>query len=587
MSLRSSPFRLRRLMETDSGRPWLRFYGDVPPSLDYPQVTLYEALITSVGRSPDATAYDFLGASATYRELGEAVDRCASALAALGLTAGDRITISMPTSPQGVIAFYAVAKLGAVASMIHPLSTPAEIEGYLNLSRSRVALTLDAFYGNFAEIRASTPLETLVLARISDVLPALKRIGFWVTRGRKIPRVPPDPAVRWWSELMAEAHPPAPAAATDTNEPAAILYSGGTTGTPKGIVLSHQNFVAEGLQVATWVGLGEADTVLAVLPIFHGFGLGALVNAALMSGSRLVMVPQFSPEIVAELMRTKRPTLMAGVPTLYEALARDPSLRQADLSSLRAAFSGADTLRRSVKERFERLVAERGGRVRLLEGYGLTEAVTAIMAMPLHDYREGSIGVPFPDMLAGIFAPGTEEELAPGEDGEICISGPAVMLGYLDNPEATSEALRRHADGRVWLHTGDIGKRDEDGFFSFSSRLKRMIKSSGFNVFPAQVETVLDQHPAVAEACVVGIPDEAQGERVKAFVVLADRSRESPELAEELIRHCRAHLIKWSCPRAVEFRRELPKTRVGKIDFAALVREETERLVAARAEPSP
>ena len=386
---------------------------------------------------------------------------------------------------------------------------------------------------------------------------------------------------------MARRHARVPAYPANPDGLAAILYSGGTTGRPKGIVLSHRNFIAEGLQVATWVGLSESDTVLAVLPIFHGFGLGALVNAALMSGAKLVMVPVFSEEVVAKLIRTKRPTLIAGVPTLYEALARDPSLQRADLSCLRAAFSGADTLPRPVKERFERLVADRGGQVRLLEGYGLTEAVTAIMGTPLHEYREGSVGVPFPDTLAKICRPGTDEELPPGEDGEICVSGPAVMIGYLDNPEATADVLRTHRDGRLWLHTGDIGRMDDDGFFYFVCRLKRMIKSSGFNVYPAQVEAVLYQHPGVAEACVIGVPDEAQGERVKAFVVVTEESHGDPELAAELIEHCRRHLIKWSCPRDVEFRSELPMTRLGKVDYKALVQQDIAKVEAGARASTP
>jgi len=292
------------------------------------------------------------------------------------------------------------------------------------------------------------------------------------------------------------------------------------------------------------------------------------------------MVPVFSPKVVAELLRSKQPTVTAGPPTLYESLNRDPSLQQADLSSLRAAFSGADALPEPVRERFEQLVADRGGEVKLLEGYGLTEAVTAIMAMPLHERRAGSIGVPFPDMLARICEPGAAAELASGEEGEICVAGPAVMLGYLDDPDATAAVLKEHEDGRTWLHTGDLGKRDEDGFFYFTGRLKRMIKSSGFNVYPAQVEAVLYRHPAVAEACVLGVPDEAQGERVKAFVAPTNPERAGPELGDELIRHCREHLIKWSCPREVEFRRELPKTRVGKIDFTALLEGEPEGAAA-------
>jgi long-chain acyl-CoA synthetase len=560
-------------------RPWLRFYGDVPPSLDYPAVTVDEAVMATARRFPDATAFDFLGTRVTYRELGASIERCAGALASLGLREGDRITISTPTCPQGVIAFYAASRVGAIPSMIHPLSTEPEIETYLRMSNSRFALTLDAFYGRFAQVRERTPLETLVLARIGDYLPPLKRVGFWLTRGRKIPRVPSAAPVVWWSDLLkARVSPPPPRPGATADDLAAILYSGGTTGRPKGIMLSHSNFVCEGMEAAKWVALTERDVVLAVLPIFHGFGLGVLVNASLMTGATVVMVPVFSAETVAKLMRTKRPTLMAGVPTLYEALTHDPALRKSDLSSLRAAFSGADTLPRSVKERFEELVAERGGSARLVEGYGLTETVTAIMCMPLDEYREGSIGVPFPDSLAAICAPGTDEELPAGEEGEICISGPAVMIGYLDNPEATAEALKVHPDGRVWLHSGDIGHRDEDGFFYFRTRLKRMIKSSGFNVYPSEVEAVLERHPAVVDACVIGVRDPAQGQRVKAFVKLVDPGRADDALAAELIEHCRRELIKWSCPREVEFRETLPVTRVGKIDYVALEREEASRL---------
>jgi long-chain acyl-CoA synthetase len=225
-----------------------------------------------------------------------------------------------------------------------------------------------------------------------------------------------------------------------------------------------------------------------------------------------------------------------------------------------------------VKEAFEQLVRERGGNVTLLEGYGLTEAVTAIMGTPLDAYREGSVGVPFPDMRAKICRPGTDQELPAGEDGEICVSGPPVMLGYLDDAEATGNALRVHADGRVWLHTEDIGRMDEDGFFYFTARLKRMIKSSGFNVYPAQVEAVLCEHAAVVSACVVGVPDEAQGQRVKAFVVAEGSCDPGPRLAAELIDFCRGRLIKWSCPREVEFRTKLPLTRLGKVDYAALER---------------
>ncbi len=557
--------------------PWLRFYGKLTPSLDYPEVALYQAVAATAARVPEDLAWDFLDTTSTYRALLADIDRCADALAALGLAAGERILISMPTSPQGVIAFYAANKLGAVPALIHPLSTAPEIEHYLNASRARIALTLDAFYERFAAVRPKQPLQTLILARIPDYLSPVKRFGFWLTRGRKIARVPADARVRWWAELMAGAHPVAAPGAADTNEPAAILFSGGTTGLPKGILLSNRNFIAEGMQVAAWGEMAGGDSMLAILPIFHGFGLGVCVNAVLVAGGKSILVPMFSAEVVAKLLRRKRPNLLIGVPTLYDALTRDPSLAKADLSCLRATFSGADTLPRPVKERFEKLVAERGGSVSLLEGYGLTEAVSAVMATPLDEYREGSIGIPLPDMHAKICRIGTEQELPPGEEGEICVSGPTVMLGYLDDPEATRETLRVHADGRTWLHTGDLGKMDADGFFYFTVRLKRMIKSSGFNVYPAQVEAVLYQHPLVAEACVAGVPDPSQVERVQAFVVLKDPTQANADTERALIEHCRARLIKWSCPRRIDFCAELPKTRVGKIDYKVLVQQHIAR----------
>ena len=557
--------------------PWLRFYGPIPPSLPYPETTLAEALAATAARVPDAIAWSFFGRESTYRELDESVSRCADALAREGLEEGDRFLISMPTTPQGVIAFYAASRLGAVPALIHPLSTAPEITYYLDVTRARMALTLDAFYGPLAAATPKLPLEKILLARIPEYLPPLKRLGFWVAKGRKIPPVPADPRVRWWAEMLGEKVAPAARSHAKPDDCAAILFSGGTTGNPKGVMLSHRNFITEGLQAASWCGLGQNDAILAVLPIFHGFGLGVCVNAAFMAGGKSILVPQFSAEIVSKLIRSERPSALVGVPTLFEALTRDPSLEKADLSCLRACFCGADTLPRHVKEAFEAMVARGGGKVKLLEGYGLTEAVTGIMAMPLDEYREGSIGVPFPDMSARIVTPGTLDEAPVGTEGELCIAGPAVMLGYLDDPQATAETLKVHADGRTWLHTGDLARMDADGFFYFSVRLKRMIKSSGFNVYPAQVEAVLRTHPDVKDACVIGVPDPQQVERVKACVIPHDPRKAGRALEEALIAHCRERLIKWSCPREVEFIDELPLTRVGKVDYRELTRRHAAR----------
>jgi long-chain acyl-CoA synthetase len=297
-----------------------------------------------------------------------------------------------------------------------------------------------------------------------------------------------------------------------------------------------------------------------------------------MGGARSILVPKFTPEDVARLIRKQKPNILIGVPTLFEALNRSPVFGKADLRCLKAAFCGADQLPRSVKERFEEIVRRQGGDIQLREGYGLTEAVTAVMAMPLTEYREGSVGIPFPDMSAKIVAVGTTAAVGAGEEGEICITGPAVMMGYLDRPGETAEVLRVHEDGRTWLHTGDVGTMDEDGFVYFRLRLKRMIKSSGMNVYPAQVEEVLYRHPDVAEACVIGVPDELQMERIKGFVVLVDPSTAGPEKEKELIDHCRKQMIKWSCPREIAFIDEMPKTLIGKVAFKKLEDREMERL---------
>jgi len=559
-------------------KPWLKFYEGVPESIDYPEVTMYEAVMETAEKYPEAIAYDFMGYTSTYQTFAEEINRFANVLAHLGLTKGDRITIAMPTTPQGIICFYAANKLGAIASMIHPLSTISEIEFYVSVSKSKFALTIDAFYGKFKEVMDKTCLELLILTKIPDYLPLLKGIGFALTKGRKIPKVPPDSRVRWWKDLMKVSVPEAPKARMGTHELAVILYSGGTTGKPKGIMLSNYNFISEGLQCAHWVGMDRKDSILAILPIFHGFGLGVCVNSAFMGGGKSILVPTFTPEDVAKLIKSKRPSLVVGVPTLFEALNNHPGFQKTDLTCLKAAFCGADTLPRVVKEKFEAIVKRQGADVKLLEGYGLTEAVTGIMATPLNEYREGSIGIPFPDMKAKIVDPETKEEVPVGEEGEICIAGPAVMMGYLDQPEETAKTLIKHNDGETWLHTGDIGTMDEDGFFYFKLRQKRMIKSSGMNVYPAQVEEQLYKHPAVAEVCVVGVPDRTQIERVKAFVVLKDKSKAGPEMEKQLVAHCRKDLIKWSCPRNIEFRDELPLTLIGKVAYRVLEDEEIAKL---------
>ncbi|TKJ19515.1 MAG: AMP-dependent synthetase [Promethearchaeota archaeon Loki_b32] len=546
-------------------KPWLKFYDKhVPEYIDYPRTTMYNAVLKTSEKYPESIAYDFMGYESTYKQLIEQIDQCAKALFNLGLRKGDRMTIAMPTTPQGIICFYAINKIGAIASMIHPLSPPKQIEFFLNLSNSTFALTIDKIYPNFEKIFDKTPLKALILTQLSQ---------------DKV-EIPENPQITWWKYIMAKEYGDIPKIQVNPDEMAAILYSGGTTGVPKGIMLSNYNFIAEGTQTATWMNLSDRDSALAILPIFHGFGLGICVNAVFMGGGKSILVPSFTPDQVADLIKTKKPNLIFGVPTLYEALNRNPNFQNTDLSFLKAAFCGADTLPRTTKEKFEEICRNNSSNVQLREGYGLTEAVTGICAMPLGEYREGSIGIPFPDMIMKIVNIDTSEEAPIGQEGELCINGPAVMLGYLNKPEETAETLKKHNDGKIWLHTGDIATMDKDGFFYFKIRLKRMIKSSGFNVYPVQVENILYKHPDVLEACVIGVPDEKQVQIVKAFVVLKDPKNESKELEKVLIEYCTENLIKWSCPREIEFTNQLPKTLVGKIDFKQLEEQEIAKLKA-------
>jgi long-chain acyl-CoA synthetase len=557
-------------------KPWLKFYGDVPASIDYPRISMYESLMRSVEKNPDSIAYDFMGTRSSYRKFATDIERLASALSHLGLAKGDCITIAMPTTPQGILCFYAANRLGAVASMIHPESTAEEIRFYLNTSKSKFALILDLTYPSFREIMGDTDLEVVIVTNLGDCLPGAKRIGYYMTKGRKFTPSPKGSHVRW-KDLMKKKCPPAPKENGNADDLAVILFSGGTTGTPKGVMLSNLNFISEGMQAAAWGNFSSEDSILTSLPLFHGFGLGVCVNAIFMGGGTCIMTPTSKPDSIANLIKEKKPTFIVGVPTLYESLSRSRIFQGADLSHLKAAFSGADRLPRKVKEDFEERIRTCGGNIRLLEGYGLTEAVTAIMATPLTEYREGSIGIPYSDMLAKIVKEGTTEEAPVGEDGELCIQGPPVMLGYLGEPEETSQTLVKHTDGKIWLHTGDIASMDEDGFFYYKLRLKRMIKSAGIIVYPGQVEEVLLNHPDVEAACVIGTPDRYQGEKVKGFVILKEPLRAGKEMEEILINHCRKSLIRWSCPSEVEFRKDLPLTPAGKIAFKELEKEAVEK----------
>ena len=574
-------------MGISSSAPWLKYYDCTPAHLDYPKKTIYEMVRAAADKYPKNIAYEFMGKKTTFAEFMERIDRTAKAYLAMGIGKGDRVTICMPNCPQALDSFYALNRIGAVSNMIHPLSAASEIKFYLDFSKSKAILTLDQFYGKVAGIlpELANKDTVLLVARIVDELPPVLAVGFALTKGRKIPPLPKKGNYVLWSEFIRMGRKrdlPLPKELGRFTDCASILYSGGTTGTTKGIMLSNLNFNACGLQTIAASGFAPINgmKMLSVMPVFHGFGLGIGIHTALIGGATCILVPQFNVKTYAELLIKKQPNIIPGVPTLFEALLRAENLENADLSCLKGVFCGGDSLSVELKKKVDAFLKAHNAEVQIRQGYGLTECVTASCLTPKDYNRVGSIGVPFPDTYYKIVKTGTTEEVDANIEGEICISGPSVMMCYMDNPEETEHTLRRHADGRVWMHSGDLGKMDEDGFVYFSQRIKRMIVTSGYNVYPGQLENVIDGHEKVLLSCVIGVKDPYKMQKVKAFVVLRPDYEPSDAIRDEILEYCRGHIAKYAMPYDIEFRAELPKTLVGKVAYRVLEEEENERQAA-------
>lgn len=564
--------------------PWIKNLGDVPSHLEYFQGSMFEAVKNIADKYPNNVAFDFMGKPTTYRRLIQMICQCAKSLKTIGIRAGDKVTIAMPNCPQAIFMFYAVNLVGGVASMIHPLSSEKEIEFYLNVSESVTVITLDQFYHKVEAIRQNTSIVNVILASIRDELSTPVKAGYMLTEGRKIEKIPADaPVIRWESFLkLGDACSWKYAVERKAEDPAVILYSGGTTGTSKGILLTNLNFNALAAQiVATNPMFRPGDKMLAAMPLFHGFGLGVCIHSMLANGGRCILVPRFTAKSYAKLIVKYKCNFIAGVPTLYEALLRLPSMDKADLSCLKGVFSGGDSLSVELKKKFDKFLYDHHAVIQVREGYGTTECVTASCLTPTHIAKEGSIGLPFPDTYYKIINPETDEELPYGEEGEILLAGPTVMKEYINCPEETAQTLRKHDDGLTWVYTGDLGVMDEEGFIYFRGRRKRMIVSSGYNIYPAQIENVLDAHELVQMSCVIGVPDPYRMQKVKAFVMLVPDKKPSDAVKEELLAYCRKHIAKYAMPYDIEFKDSLPKTLVGKVAYRVLEEEEAERRKAA------
>ena len=562
-------------MGLSGSAPWTKFYGSTPATIDYPQTTMYQQVAAAAKKYPENIAYSFMGKQTEFKTFLSRIDAAAKGLTAMGLTRGDRITICMANTPQALDCFYACNRIGVIPNMIHPLSAAKEIAFYLNFSKSKAILTLDQFYDKVASIvpELENPCKILI-AKVKDELPFPLNMLYPLTKGGRHP-LPKKGYDLWYDIVAAGKNATLPADSGKCDDCGAILYSGGTTGTTKGIMLSNLNFNALGLQTIAASGFGSVAgmKMLSIMPVFHGFGLGIGIHTALIGGATCILVPQFSVKVYSDTLLKQKPELIPGVPTLFEALLRAEDLQNADLSFLKGIFSGGDSLSPELKKKVDTFLKEHGCTEQIREGYGTTECVTASCLTPKDYARSGSIGVPFPDTYYKIVKPGTTEELEPNNEGEICLTGPTVMLGYMDNEEETRNTLRRHSDNRIWLHTGDLGHMDQDGFIYFRQRLKRMIITSGYNVYPSQLENIIDGYEKVLLSCVIGVKDPYRVQRVKAYIVPMPDVEPTEELKQEILDYCSSRIAKYAMPREIEFRTELPKTLVGKVAYRVLEEE--------------
>jgi len=560
-------------METQN-YPWISSYGDVPYYLEYGTKSMACTVLDTAAREKDFTSLTFFGRKITYTALSENIEKTAKAFYGLGVRAGQRVMVCLPNVPQAIYCLYGLNRIGAVAVMVHPLSAVGEIAYDLNEASCDVAVTLDQFYSKFLDVMKERPVGKLIIARISDELPGILPLLYRLTSERKLPAVKETADVLRWNSFIKYSE-----GVSDDEykfeknpmEEAVVLFSGGTTGVSKGIMLSDYSFNALALQTeAMSHETINHSRMLAAMPVFHGFGLGVCIHTMMVAGGTSILVPRFNVKSYAELIKKNRPNFIAGVPTLFEAIARNTYLDGVDLSCLKGVFSGGDSLSIELKKKFDSFLKEHNCGVRIREGYGTTECVTASCLTPYNKEKEGSIGLPYPDTIFRICAPGTDEELPYNSEGEICIAGPSVMLGYINHPEENASTLHHCDDGKVWLHTGDLGLMDEEGFIYFKQRIKRMIVTSGYNVYPSQIENVLDAHKAVRMSCVIGVPDPYKMQKIKAFVVLNEGFSDSPELKESLMEHCSRNIAKYAMPYEIEVRADLPKTLVGKVAYTKL-----------------
>ena len=556
--------------------PWDKFYDKDKRTIEVPNVSVYEYLRDCNKENLDSIAINYFNKKMTYRTFLNEINVCARALRSQGIREGDVVTICMPNTPEAVITFYATNEIGAIANMVHPLSAEEEIKHSLISTKSVMLIVINLSYKKVKEIIEDTDVYKTIIVSASDSMPTLLKIGYNLTSGRKIEKPKKSETYMYWHDFIEKGkhYSNKVLVKTTKEQPAAILHSGGTTGTPKNIVLTNGNIVALAKQAPIiFPKIGPGDSILTVLPLFHCFGLCVCVNAVLCLGGTNILIPQFDAKRFDKLFSSYHPTIVAGVPTLYEALLTNKHMDNMNLSYVKYVISGGDSLIPEKNEAVNKFFRRHGANISIIQGYGMTETGGPVCAQILDATVPGSIGIPFPSNEIKIVNPDTKEEVPYGETGEICIHSPATMAGYLDNEKETSEILQMDKKGKIWVHTGDLGYMTEDGIVFYVSRLKRMLIVSGYNVYPSHIENVLMKHPDVLNCGVIGIPHPYKVQVPKAYIVLDNGVKDKMKVRNDIKEYCKKNLAAYMVPKEFEFRESIPKTMIGKVNYRELEKE--------------
>lgn len=545
---------------------------------EYPECSMFNYLRQTSREHLNYYAIEFEGKKITYKKLLEQIESVAKALVNIGIKKGNCISIISVNTPEVVLMIYAANRIGAVANMIHPMLSSSEIETFINKTNSSAVLVLDQIYPKLEKIKWEDEQKPkIILTRIVDSLPWHIKPIYSMLNKNKTTLNPMHDTVYWNSFISASKLKDIilPEDSGQADDTAIIMYSGGTTGAPKGVMLTNLNINSYAIQAFEVSGVVNpaGKKFLAILPLFHGFGFASGIHANVCQGVHIYLLPKFEFKKSISLIFKKKISLIYAVPALFEALIRSEQIEKKDLSFLECLISGGDKLQERLYTKLSSLLIKGNSKAVFCDGYGQTECVAACLTNPYFAVNDKSVGIPLPDIVAKIVEPGTQKEVPNGIDGELCICGPTVMKGYYQNEEETKLVLQVHKDGKTWLHTGDMFCRDDDGYFYFRQRISRMIISAGYNIYVTQVENVITACPAVAQCCVVGVEDRVRGHKIRAHVVLNDLNADKELVRSKIIEQCKNNLAEYSQPHEIRFCENLPMTNLGKVDFKALENE--------------